>query len=91
MSELQWKPVIINADLTSRKFKQIVTAGKKRIFHNFLCWIFEAELFIYKLQNHQKSVQSDQLKNVKFYENSSEYANFSKSSGQDHKTKGQIL
>ena len=35
--------------------------------------------------------QSDQLKNIKFYENSSEYANFSKTSGQDHKTKGQIL
>ena len=35
--------------------------------------------------------QSYQLKNVKFYENSSEYANFSKSSGQGHKTKGQIL
>ena len=35
--------------------------------------------------------QSDQLKNRKFYENVSEYANFSKSSGKGHKTKGQIL
>ena len=35
--------------------------------------------------------QSDQLKNRKFYENLSEYANFSKSSGKGHKTKGQIL
>ena len=35
--------------------------------------------------------QSYQLKNCKFYENFSEYANFSKSSGKGHKTKGQIL
>ena len=35
--------------------------------------------------------QSDQLKNRKFYENFSNYANFSKSSGKGHKTKGQIL
>ena len=35
--------------------------------------------------------QSDQLKNRKFYENFSEYANFSKSSGKGHKTQGQIL
>ena len=35
--------------------------------------------------------QSDQLKNRKFYENFSGYANFSKSSGKGHKTKGQIL
>ena len=35
--------------------------------------------------------QSDQLKNCKFYEILSEYANFSTSSGKGHKTKGQIL
>ena len=35
--------------------------------------------------------QSDQLKNRKFYENFSEYANFLTSSGKGHKTKGQIL
>ena len=35
--------------------------------------------------------QSDQLQNRKFYENFSEYANFSKSSDKGHKTKGQIL
>ena len=35
--------------------------------------------------------QSDQLKNRKFYENVSEYANFSTSSHKGHKYKGQIL
>ena len=35
--------------------------------------------------------QSSQLKYCKFYENFSEYANFSKSSHKGHKTKGQIL
>ena len=35
--------------------------------------------------------QSDQLQNRKFYENFSEYANFSKSSDKVHKTKGQII
>ena len=35
-------------------------------------------------------IQSNQLKNCKFYENVSEYANFSTSSGKGHKDKGQI-
>ena len=35
--------------------------------------------------------QSDQLKNRKFYENVSEYANFSMSSHKGHKDKGQNL
>ena len=35
--------------------------------------------------------QSDQLKNRKFYENFSEYANFSTFFGKGHKTKDQFL
>ena len=35
--------------------------------------------------------QSDQLKNRKFYENFSEYANFSSFSHKGHKAKGRIL
>ena len=36
-------------------------------------------------QHNSTDHHSDQLKNSKFYENSSEYANFSKSSGQDQR------
>ena len=39
----------------------------------------------------QQQHQSDQLKNRKFYENFSEYANFSTFSGKGHKTKDQFL
>ena len=44
-----------------------------------------------KTTTHSTDHRSDQLKKLKFYKNFSEYANFSKSSGKGHKSKGQIL
>ena len=55
---------------------------------------FQNETFKEKTTTHYQTVsnlQSDHLKNCKFYENLSKYANFSTSSGKGHKTKGQFL
>ena len=60
----------------------------------FMCWNKIKTIIATLSAGHQHNStdhHSDQLKNSKFYENSSEYANFSKSSGQGHKTKGYIL